>query len=74
MYDGGSTACKSLEKFCSNVYTPKQLHSSSNQMYIKYIKNGLFDSQGFSLYYSLGMSQKFYSVNIIEKNLFACFR
>lgn len=56
MYDGGNSASKSLGKYCSDVHSSTLLHSSSNQMYIKYRVGGISKGRGFSILYNLGMS------------------
>ncbi|XP_050535178.1 cubilin [Daktulosphaira vitifoliae] len=50
-FDGGNTASKSLGTFCADVHS-SFVHSSSNQMYIKFRSSGLSRGRGFSLKYA----------------------
>ncbi|XP_050435751.1 cubilin [Adelges cooleyi] len=50
-FDGASTASKSLGTFCSDVHS-WFVHSSSNEMYIKFRSSGLSKGRGFSLKYA----------------------
>ncbi|KAL5234243.1 hypothetical protein ACI65C_001653 [Semiaphis heraclei] len=51
-YDGGNSASKTLGTFCSETQSSTSLHSSSNQMYIKFRNSGFSKGRGFSLKYA----------------------
>ncbi|XP_022177373.1 cubilin-like [Myzus persicae] len=51
-YDGGNSASKMLGTFCSDTQSSSSVHSSSNQMYIKFRNSGFSKGRGFSLTYS----------------------
>uniref|UniRef100_A0A2H8TEF1 Cubilin n=1 Tax=Melanaphis sacchari TaxID=742174 RepID=A0A2H8TEF1_9HEMI len=52
IYDGGNSANKILGTFCSDTQSTTQVHSSSNQMYIKFRNSGFSKGRGFSLTYA----------------------
>jgi len=53
-YDGGSSASKLLGTFCNYTQPYTVLHSTSNQMYIKFRNSGFSKGRGFSLTYTTG--------------------
>lgn len=54
-YDGGNSASKSLGVYCSDSHSSTLVHSSSNQMYIKFRSSGYSRGRGFSLLYNTGL-------------------
>lgn len=62
-YDGGNSASKMLGTFCSDTHSSTSVHSSSNQMYIKFRNSGFSKGRGFSLKYATG----WYTLYIIIK-------
>jgi len=54
-YDGGSSASKLLGAFCKDTNSSQFVHSTSNQMYIKFRSSGFSRGRGFSLRYATGM-------------------
>ncbi|KAF0762933.1 cubilin, partial [Aphis craccivora] len=52
IYDGGNSASKMLGTFCSDTQSSTYVHSSFNQMYIKFRNSGFSKGRGFSLTYA----------------------
>ncbi|XP_029345465.1 cubilin isoform X2 [Acyrthosiphon pisum] len=50
-YDGGNSASKLLGTFCNDTGVSQFIHSTSNQMYIKFRSSGFSKGRGFSLKY-----------------------
>jgi len=53
-FDGGNTASKLLGTYCSDSHSTL-VHSSTNQMYIKFRSSGFSKGRGFSLKYATGL-------------------
>jgi len=57
-----------LGTYCSDTQSSTNVHSSSNQMYIKFRNSGFSKGRGFSLTYSTG----WYKLNNNKKNIVKC--
>jgi len=66
-YDGGSSANKLLGTYCNDTGLSQFVHSTKNQMYIKFRSSGFSKGRGFSLTYASGSYKLNNKDNICER-------